>query len=87
MIKIICSILIALFIPLDLWAHSGGDAEIRPAIGRGDFAPLMRWLRANIHGQASIAGTDDILREATGAPLGTTAFKAHLQSRYLDRST
>ena len=63
------------------------DGEIKPAIGRGDFAPLMRWLRANIHGQASIAGTDDILHGATGEPLGTSAFKAHLQSRYLDRST
>jgi len=63
------------------------DGEIKPAIGRGDFAPLMRWLRANIHGQASSAGTDDILHGATGEPLGTSAFKAHLQSRYLDRST
>ena len=62
------------------------DAAIKPAIERGNFAPLMRWLRANIHSQASIAGTDDILHEATGAPLGTSAFKAHLQSRYLDRS-
>ena len=63
------------------------DDGIKPAIERGDFAPLMRWLRANIHGQASISGTDDILHEATGAPLGTSAFKAHLRSRYLDRST
>jgi carboxypeptidase Taq len=62
------------------------DPTIKPAIERGDFAPLMRWLRTNIHGQASFAGTDDILREATGAPLETAAFKTHLQSRYLDRS-
>jgi carboxypeptidase Taq len=63
------------------------DDDIRPAIGRGDFSPLMRWLRSNIHSRASIAGTDDILREATGEPLGTSAFKAHLQSRYLERNT
>ena len=62
------------------------NSEIKPAIARGDFAPLMCWLRANIHGRASLSGTDDILREATGEPLGTGAFKAHLQSRYLDRS-
>jgi len=63
------------------------DSGIKPAIARGDFAPLMRWLRANIHSQASIAGTDDILHESTGERLGTSAFKAHLQSRYLDRSS
>jgi carboxypeptidase Taq len=53
------------------------------AIGKGDFAPLLGWLRANVHGRGSIAGTDEILGEATGAPLGTAAFKAHLESRYL----
>ena len=53
------------------------------AIGRGDFGPLMRWLRANVHGRGSFGRTDDILAEATGSPLGTQAFKAHLESRYL----
>jgi len=53
------------------------------SIGRGDFAPLLGWLRANVHGKGSVAGTDEILTEATGAPLGTAAFKAHLESRYL----
>ena len=44
---------------------------------------LLGWLRVNVHGKGSIAGTDEILSEATGAPLGTAAFKAHLESRYL----
>jgi carboxypeptidase Taq len=52
-------------------------------ISRGDFAPLLAWLRANVHGKGSSAGTDALLTEATGAPLGTAAFKAHLESRYL----
>ncbi|MCX7360412.1 MAG: carboxypeptidase M32, partial [Alphaproteobacteria bacterium] len=51
--------------------------------GKGDFAPLLAWLRTNVHGKGSIAGTDVILTEATGAPLGVAAFKAHLESRYL----
>ena len=53
------------------------------AIRKGDFAPLLDWLRVNVHGKGSIADTDTILREATGAPLGVAAFKAHLESRYL----
>lgn len=68
-------------------AANAQEPGIKPSISRGDFSSLMRWLRANIHGKASIAGTDDILQEATGAPLGTSAFKAHLQSRFLDRTT
>lgn len=68
-------------------AANSQDAAIKPALCRGDFAPLMGWLRQNIHGQASRTGTNDILCEATGEPLGTAAFKAHLQSRYLDRSS
>jgi carboxypeptidase Taq len=53
------------------------------SIGKGDFAPLLSWLRANVHSKGSIADTDTILSQATGAPLGTTAFKAHLETRYL----
>ena len=53
------------------------------SIGRGDFAPLLRWLRTNVHGKGSFSATDEILTEATGAPLGVAAFKAHLESRYL----
>jgi carboxypeptidase Taq len=53
------------------------------SIGTGDFAPLLSWLRTNVHSQGSIADTDTILSQATGAPLGTVAFKAHLETRYL----
>jgi len=60
-------------------AHPG----LLDAIGQGDFAPLLGWLRANVHGKGSLATTDEILAEATGQPLGTAAFRAHLESRYL----
>ena len=53
------------------------------AIGRGDFAPLLGWLRVNVHSKGSITGTDEILTAATGSGLGVAAFKAHLESRYL----
>lgn len=59
------------------------DRDLLHCIGQGDFAPLLGWLRTNVHGKGSLASTDQILTEATGAPLGTAAFKAHLESRYL----
>jgi carboxypeptidase Taq len=53
------------------------------SIGKGDFAPLLAWLRANVHGKGSLADTDTLLSQATGAPLGVDAFRAHLENRYL----
>ena len=53
------------------------------SIGKGDFAPLLGWLRTNVHSKGSLATTDEILTAATGAPLGVAAFKLHLESRYL----
>ena len=59
------------------------DPEIMPAIATGDFAPLMAWLRPNVHNKASLVSTDELLIEATGKPLGADAFKEHLRQRYL----
>ncbi|HLT78851.1 MAG TPA: carboxypeptidase M32 [Ferrovibrio sp.] len=60
------------------------DPAILPGIARGNFRPLLRWLRQNVHGRGSLVSTDRILRDATGRPLGTAAFKAHLKARYLN---
>jgi carboxypeptidase Taq len=58
--------------------------EIPAALGRGDFRPLLGWLGQNVHGKASSRQSDEIVAEATGKPLGTEAFLAHLQRRYLE---
>jgi len=57
--------------------------DLAEAIGRGEFAPLFGWLRHNIHGQGSLLSTAELVEQATGAPLGTAAFEAHLRQRYL----
>jgi carboxypeptidase Taq len=53
------------------------------AIARGDFAPLLSWLRANVHGLGSRYSTRDILVRATGKPLDAAIFEGHLRARYL----
>ncbi|MGB0574575.1 MAG: carboxypeptidase M32 [Alphaproteobacteria bacterium] len=65
-------------------AACAADGSIKAGISDGDFAALMSWLRANIHGKGSFGTTDEILIEATGTPLGTEAFKSHLKVRYLN---
>jgi carboxypeptidase Taq len=57
--------------------------EIPAALSRGDFAPLMGWVRPNVHARASSDTTDAIVQAATGKPLGVDAFRRHLERRYL----
>ncbi len=57
---------------------------IPEALAKGEFAPLVGWLRANVHAKGSLKFTDEILVEATGKPLDPADFKAHLKARYLD---
>ena len=64
-------------------AAARDEPALWPAIERGDFAPLLGWLRANVHRLASRYQGPALLERATGAPLGTSVFKAHLQRRYL----
>jgi carboxypeptidase Taq len=57
--------------------------EIPAALARGDFAPLMAWVRPNVHARASSDSTAAIVTAATGRPLGVDAFRRHLERRYL----
>ncbi|MFN8758439.1 MAG: carboxypeptidase M32 [Tagaea sp.] len=56
---------------------------IEPGLAKGDFAPLMGWLRANWHALGSSMTTREMLIRATGKPLDPAVFKAHLTARYL----
>ncbi len=58
-------------------------SELRPAIARGDLAPLDAWLREKVWGQGSRLETDALVRHATGRSLDTAAFERHLERRYL----
>ena len=53
------------------------------ALARGEHAPLLAWLRANVHAQGSRLGFNDLLRAATGKPFDPADFEAHLAARYL----
>ncbi len=63
-------------------AAKRADPEMMPSIAKGDFAPLVRWLRTNIHSLGSLYETDELLTRATGRPLDASVFIAHLRRRY-----
>ena len=53
------------------------------ALGRGDLAPLLGWLRSRVHGQGARLGFNELLEAATGRGLDPADFEAHLAARYL----
>lgn len=65
-------------------AATAAIPEIPEAIAKGDFEPLMAWLKQTVHEQGSFLTTDELLTQATGKPLDPGIFMAHLKARYLD---
>jgi carboxypeptidase Taq len=59
--------------------------NIESGLAVGDFGPLMRWLREKVHGLGARYTTNEILEKATGRALDPSAFKTHLNTRYLEK--
>ncbi|MGE0724103.1 MAG: carboxypeptidase M32, partial [Alphaproteobacteria bacterium] len=57
--------------------------DLPDALGRGDFAPLMGWLREHVHGLGASRSWEEIVAGATGRPLDVGVFRRHLEGRYL----
>jgi carboxypeptidase Taq len=58
--------------------------EIPAALALGDFAPLMGWLRENVHSKGSVLPARELVIAATGKPLDPEIYKRHLVTRYLE---
>ncbi len=48
----------------------------------GELAPLDAWLREAVWSRGCLLETDQLVRTATGSPIGTGAFISHLRDRY-----
>lgn len=51
-------------------------------IGRGNFAPLLGWLRENVHSKGKFLPYEEMMTAATGSALDVGCFKHHLTARY-----
>ena len=65
-------------------AAKRADAAIVPGIASGNFAPLLAWLRANVHGLASRFSSAELIARASGRTLDAGVFERHLRRRYID---
>jgi len=59
------------------------DPAISPALAQGDYAPLLGWLRTQIHQQGRRHLPGDLITRAAGAPVSSEAMLTHLRTRYL----
>ena len=58
--------------------------DLEAYVAKGEFTPLMGWLREHVHAQGSRLVADDLLTAATGTPLDLKVFEQHLRERYLN---
>jgi len=56
--------------------------EFESMIEAGNFTPIFAWLGSNVHSKASLLTPMQLIKEATGASLGSAALKNHLMNRY-----
>ncbi|MHB8571431.1 MAG: carboxypeptidase M32 [Candidatus Dormibacteria bacterium] len=63
----------------------GGREAVAASFRRGDFEPLLRWLRERVHSRGSMLNAQALVAEATGGPEGvdTEPYVEHLSERYL----
>lgn len=57
--------------------------DLNQSIAQGEFSALFDWLRQNIWQHGSRFTTEQLITQATGEPLSSRYFRAHLEARYL----
>ena len=58
------------------------DRTIRPALERGDYAPLKQWLTENIWRHGRRYTRDELLVRATGRPMHAAPYIAYLREKH-----
>ena len=67
-------------------AATRADDNVVPGLARGDFSPLVNWLRANIYSKGGLLPADQLMTKATGRPLDASVYERHLRRRYLEEA-
>ncbi len=63
-------------------ADAEGGGLLAAQIAAGDFAPLLTWLRENVHQWGRKYLPKDLVVRATGSPLDPTPYLAYLQTKF-----
>ncbi|MEM8745988.1 MAG: carboxypeptidase M32 [Actinomycetota bacterium] len=66
----------------DAAARDVGD--LTGQLSRGEFGPLLEWLRTHVHAHGRRIPAPELIEQATGAPLSSAAFLDHIRSTTAD---
>jgi carboxypeptidase Taq len=58
--------------------------DLDAQIGRGEFAPLLKWLRVHVHACGRKYMPDELIRRVTGEPLNARYFVEYLRGKFGD---
>ena len=58
--------------------------KIAAALEKADYAPLLTWLRTNVHSHGGALTPQEIMKSATGRPTEAKGYLRHLRERYCD---
>lgn len=67
------------------WMQTARKAlpDLNAQFVKGEFQPIVSWLRQNIHSQASRYSAQELTEKVSGKPLDAQIYMNHLQTRYL----
>jgi carboxypeptidase Taq len=72
-------------IAAQLWESLRSQVEgVEAQIARGEFAGLFGWLRENVHGYGAKLTVKELIKQASGQPLGANALLRYLENKYLE---
>jgi carboxypeptidase Taq len=68
-----------------LW-HAANAAlpDLNADLAKGEFAPLLQWLRTNVHQYGKKYLPDELIRRATGEPLTSKYYTDYLKAKFTD---
>ncbi len=66
-----------------LFQAATNDPEIKSATAAANYAPLLDWLRKNIHAHGGVHNPSTLIEKATGEAPTTDHYLKHLSARYL----
>jgi carboxypeptidase Taq len=70
------------FYAAQLYESANADAAVAEGVASGDVAPLLDWLRENIHQHGRKYTPGELIVRATGRPLGHEPFVRYARAKF-----
>ncbi len=58
--------------------------DLDEQLARGEFGGMFGWLRTHVHGLGAKVTVNELMKSATGKPVGAVSFVRYVESKYLE---